>query len=338
MIVSRILRPLAAAGRHGPSLLAGGVLIGLLVPQLADIARPFMGFAVFAFTLGAFLKVEEGAFRFELCHRKALTAVLTWSTFGVPFFAFGVVQLIQPGDEIATGILLAVLAPPVGSAAAIATMLGLSASLALFATVVATMLAPFYLPPLAALLTGATLTIDPYALSLRLATIVGGAALTAWMLRRFAGRWVDANPNAMTGISVLGLIAVSIGAMHGMQQHVFGEPVRALLLLGLAFIGNAGMQALGALLFVSLGRVRAMTVGLVTGNRNVTLVWAATGPFVVSHPDVELFLAMSVFPIFMLPVAMQRMTPLFEYLERIARSFQAGSVPKRKSLRSEVER
>jgi predicted Na+-dependent transporter len=335
MILSRLFWPLAAAGRHGPALLAIGVLIGLLFPPLADVARPFMGLAVFAFTLGAFLKVEAGAFRMELSRLGPLTAILLWSTFGVPIVAYGVVRLINPGDEIAIGIMLAVLAPPVGSAAAIAAMLGLSTSLALIATVVATLLAPFYLPPLASLFAGATLAIDPYALSLRLEIIVGGAAVTALLLRRFANQWVAGNPNVMTGISVLGLIAVAIGAMHGMQRHVLGEPVRALLLLGLAFLGNAGMQALGALIFMPLGRVRAMTVGLVTGNRNVTLVWAATGPFLASHPDVELFLAMSVFPIFMLPVVMQRLTPLFEYLERAVQSLRP-SLP-RQTLRSELE-
>jgi hypothetical protein len=36
---------LAAAGRHGPALLFGGVLVGLLAPELADLAYPVMGIA-----------------------------------------------------------------------------------------------------------------------------------------------------------------------------------------------------------------------------------------------------------------------------------------------------
>jgi hypothetical protein len=54
-------------------------------------------------------------------------------------------------------------------------------------------------------------------------------------------------------------------------------------------------------LFTPSGRLRALTVGLVSGNRNVTLAWAAAGPGLMAYPEVELFLAMSVFPIFMLP-------------------------------------
>jgi len=39
----------------------------------------------------------------------------------------------------------------------------------------------------------------------------------------------------------------------------------------------------------------------VSGNRNVTLAWAAAGAGLLNHPGVELYLAMSVLPIFMLP-------------------------------------
>ena len=53
-------------------------------------------------------------------------------------------------------------------------------------------------------------------------------------------------------------------------------------------------------------RSRALTVGLVSGNRNITLIWSAAAPFLADRPGVELLLAMGVFPIFMLPAATRR--------------------------------
>jgi BASS family bile acid:Na+ symporter len=303
---------LARAGRSGPTLLCGGVLIGLIAPLLAEVARPLMGVAVFVFTLGAFLKVDGDAFRAEAADRRAMLAILAWATFGVPLLAFALVQVARPGPDTAVGLLLCTLAPPVGSAAAIAAMLGLSAPLALLATVAATLAAPFYLPPLAAVLAGAELAVDPLALAARLGLIVGGAAGASWLLRRFAGRWVAANPNAMTGIAVLGLLLVAVGAMDGMRDQILAAPGRAGLLLGLAFLANAGLQAAGALLFGAMDRTRALTVGLVSGNRNVTLVWAAAAPFLADRPGVELFLAMAVFPIFMLPAVTRRLLPALQ--------------------------
>lgn len=298
-------RVLAAAGRRGPVLLFGGVVIGLLLPGLAELARPLMGVAVFVFTLGAFLKVDGEAFRREVVERRSTVVILGWATFGVPLAAYAAVALVHPGHDLAVGLLLCALAPPVGSAAAIAAMLGLSVPLALLATVAATLAAPLYLPPLAVAFTGAELSIEPVGMALRLGAIVGGAGAAAWLLRRHAGRWVAENPHAMTGIAVVGLLLVAMGAMRGMRAEIAAAPGWSALLLGVAFAVNAGMQAVGALLFGRLEARRALTVGLVSGNRNITLIWAAAAPFVAHRPGVELFLAMSVFPIFMLPAAMQ---------------------------------
>ncbi|MCB4822155.1 hypothetical protein [Roseicella aerolata] len=300
-------RLLALAGRNGPALLCGGVLIGFVAPPLAELARPLMGLAVFVFTLGAFLKVDGVAFRAEAADRRGLLLVLAWASFGVPLLAYALLLVLRPEPDLALGFLLCFLAPPVGSAAAIAAMLGLSAPLALLATVAATLAAPFYLPALSTALAGAALAIDPLLLSARLGVIVGGAAGTAWLLRRFAGRWVVDNPNAMTGIAVIGLLLVAIGAMRGMQAQILATPQAAALVLGLAFLANAGFQVVGALLFGAMDRTRALTVGLVSGNRNITLVWAAAAPFLAERRGVELVLAMSVFPIFMLPAATRRL-------------------------------
>ena len=295
------------AGRNGPLLLFTGVLIGLLVPALADAARPLLGVAVFVFTLGAFLKVELVDVRREFAKPASVLGMLAWTTFGVPAAAFGLVRVLEPTPAIAEGIILCMLAPPVGSAAAIAAMLGLSAPLALLATVAATVCCPFYLPPLSAWLAGTHIQLDPAAMTLRLLIIVGGACAVATLLRRFAGSFVKKNPHAMTGVAVLGLILVAIGAMRGMQSYFLAHSAEVVVNLAIAFGANAAFQALGALLFIRAGRWRALTVGLVSGNRNITLIWAAAGASIADQPQIELFLAMSVFPIFMLPAIQRRL-------------------------------
>jgi hypothetical protein len=196
-------------------------------------------------------------------------------------------------------------------------MLGLNASLALICTVAATVAAPVYLLQLANLMAGAQLEIDMAALSLRLTVFVGGAAACSWLLQRYAGASVRANPHAMTGVSVVGLIVVAVGAMHGMDQQIRTDPLGALEILMLALSMNILLQIAGAALFFHGGQVRSLTIGLVSGNRNVTLVWAAATPFLAAHPGAELFLAMSVFPIFILPLAMKRSLPWVRSMAKI---------------------
>lgn len=295
------LRLLTLAGRHGPVMLLAGMMLGILAPPLTGYAKPFMGLAVFLFTLGAFLKVDLAGFRQELARPVAVAAALAWTTFGVPLATFAATCAVPIDGELRTGLLLAMLTPPVGSAAAIAAMLGLSAPLALLSTVAATLAAPLYLPPLAAALTGAQLDLHPGLLALRLMVIVGGACAAATLLRRHARKFVYGNPHAMTGIAVLGLVLVAVGAMHGMQDMLRADTVQVAFYLLVALLANIGLQVLGTLLFASASRTRALTIGLVSGNRNVTLIWAAIAPGLAAHPKVELYLAMSVIPIFLLP-------------------------------------
>jgi BASS family bile acid:Na+ symporter len=293
------------AGRHGPALLFAGVLLGLAWPGLAAAARPVMGVAVFVFTLGAFLKVDAAALRAEMARARFAVAVLGWVAVGVPAVSVAVAAGLPP--SLGAGLVLCMLAPPVGSAAAIAAMLGLRPALALVATVAITLASPFYLPQAADWLGGVGLHIDPLSMTLRLGLIVGAAAGAAVLLRRFAARSVERHPQAMTGVAVLGLLVVGVGAMHGMQDHFAHDMRHVLEVLAVAFAVNAGFQLMGALLFARCARVDALTVGLISGNRNVTLVWAAAAPALALQPDVELFVAMSVFPIFMLPLVMRRL-------------------------------
>ena len=228
--------------------------------------------------------------------------MLAWTLVGVPALAWALVHVLALPADIGLAIVLCVLASPVGSAAAMAAMLGLNAALALAATIVISLLALLYPPPIAALIGGSTVQIDAVAMLGRIVAVIGAAAGTAFALRRFAGAFVARNPSAMTGVSVVGLLTVAVGAMHGMPGHVLGHGVQALQLMALAFAVNIGFQLVGFVLFSRLGVADALTVGLVSGNRNVTLVWVVVAPWLGGLPLVEAYLAASVFPIFMLPL------------------------------------
>jgi BASS family bile acid:Na+ symporter len=304
---SLVRRLLDFAGRNGPLILLFGVLTGLVLPPLAELARPLMGLAVFCFTLGAFLKVDGPAFRAETARPVLLGLVLLWATFGVPLLVVLLGRLFGTADDMAQGLVLATLAPPVGSAAAVAVMLGLSAPIALIASVVATALAPISLPLLAAWAGGPQLSIDPWHMMWTLLLIVGGAALSAALLRRFAGGFVRGNPQVMTGIAVAGLLLVAVAAMRGMQPRLLADPGGVAEVLAIAFGINVALQGLGTLLFVWAGAAEALTAGLVSGNRNVTLAWAAAGMGLPA--ETELALAMCVFPIFMLPALFRWLIP-----------------------------
>lgn len=294
---------LAFAGRHGPALLFAGVLLGLAWPGLAAAVKPAMGAAVFVFTLGAFLKVDPAALHASLRRPGRNAITLLWIVVGVPLTGVALTSLLPLPEGIRLGVLLSLLAPPVGSAAAIAAMLGLDAALALTMTVVASVLSPLYLPLLIGGLGGqTTAAIDTAGMLIRVALVVGGAACAASALRLVARDAVKRNPMVMVGLSVVGLIVVGIGAMDGVQPVLRAHAGDVFGWIALAFALNGGLQIAGTLLFARTGARHALSVGLISGNRNVTLIWVAVAPWLQASPQAEVFLAASVFPIFMLPL------------------------------------
>jgi hypothetical protein len=104
---------------------------------------------------------------------------------------------------------------------------------------------------------------------------------------------------------VLGLIGLALGAMQGMAARLQEDAGLVAAMLGLALAFNIGLQLTGLLLFSGVGLRRAMTIGLLSGNRNVALMWAAALPVVQGRPLAELYLAASVTAIFLLPVLIQ---------------------------------
>lgn len=83
---------------------------------------------------------------------------------------------------------------------------------------VTTALSPFYLPWLAAALGGCQLTINPAMMSLTLLLLIGGAALAAMAVQRFAPTFVRDNPDVMTGIAVFAIVLAGLGSMRGRGQ------------------------------------------------------------------------------------------------------------------------
>ncbi len=288
-------------GRHGPLLLFAGAALGLILPTLAGLARPLMPFAVFVFTLGAFMRVQTSQIKAQLKNPLKMLLALGWSTIGVSLLMWMALECLPVSNDLTAGMALAMAAPPVGSAPAVAAMLGLNAALALLSTVSATIVAPLTVPPLANAM-GVDLDLLPAQMMLRLALVIGPALLIAWILKRQAPAFLSRHPQAMTGLAVAGLILVALGAMSGMGASIVADPLHALVYAAWAFALNLAFQALGTLLAWVLGRHDALTIGLCSGNRNVTLIWVAAAPFLADHPDTELFLAMSIFPIFMLPL------------------------------------
>jgi arsenite transporter len=287
-----VIKALRYAGRNGAWVVISGVIIGFSLPILSNFSRPYLSVAIFLFTFGSFLKLDLTAFRTQLRETRAVTLIVLWATFGVPLIVSAIIFLFHPGPDLTQGLLFWSLVPTSPACVAFATILGLRTSLALLATVAATASSPFYLPWLAAALGGYQVTVNPATMSLQLLLIVGGAGIAAGLVKAFAGRFVQDNPDAMTGIAVFALVLAGTGSMRGMQAYFLAQPVVALKLLLLAYAVTLGFQCLGTLLFWRSVRGSALTAGLISGTRTITLAWVVLGNDVLPLADVFFAAAM----------------------------------------------
>jgi ACR3 family arsenite transporter len=282
---------LRLAGRHGAAIVIAGVVIGLAIPALSNAARPYLAVAIFIFTFGSFLKFDATSFKAEVSNVKRNILMVLWATFGIPLVIILFMTVARPGPELAQGLLFWALVPASPACVAFASILRLNAPIALLATVFGTAAAPFYIPALAALLGGYHIDIDPVATCLHLVLLIGGAALAAAATKHFAGRFVRENPEAMTGIAVLAMFLAGMGSMRGMQAHLLSQPLTSLEFVVLAYALLFGAELLGSFLFWSYGRTAALTAGLISGTRTITLAWVVLGNHVL--PLADLFLAAS---------------------------------------------
>jgi BASS family bile acid:Na+ symporter len=279
------------AGQNGAAVVIAGVVIGLCVPLLSELARPYLAVAIFIFTFGSFLKFDGKSLGSEIAHVTRNALMVLWATFGVPLIVLVIMLVTRPGPELAQGLLFWSLVPASPACVAFAAILRLNIPIALMATVLGTAASPFYIPALAALFGGYRLDIDPLQTCLYLVLLVGGAFLASVAAKRLAGTFIRENPEAMTGIAVLAMFLAGMGSMRGMQAHLLAQPATSLSFVLLAYVLLFGAELSGTLLFWRYGRTAALTAGLISGTRTITLAWVVLGDKVL--PLADLFLAAS---------------------------------------------
>jgi BASS family bile acid:Na+ symporter len=279
------------AGRNGAAVVIAGVLLGLCVPYLAELARPYLALAIFIFTFGSFLKFEGASFANETGQGKRALLMVAWTTFGMPLIIMLFIKALRPGPELAQGLLFWALVPASPACVAFAAILRLNITIALLATVIGTAASPFYIPVLAAIFGGYQLDVDPLATCLYLVLLIGGAFLASVAAKRLAGSFIGENPEAMTGIAVFAMFLAGMGSMRGMQAHLLAQPAQSIEFILLAYALLFGAEILGTALFWRYGRTAALTAGLISGTRTITLAWVVLGNNIL--PLADLFLATS---------------------------------------------
>ena len=300
---SATVQALAWLGRQGTRALAALVFIGIAVPPLGALLKPYVTAAIFLLLCVSFMRVDIAALRAHMKRPGVVLGATAWSTLVVPLMV-GLVCLAAGLDKHAPdlflGLMLQAVASPMMAAPALAALMGLDATLVLITLVTCTALVPFTAPIFAYVFYGAQLTLSPLALGVTLFAILAGSLLVAMVIRRVAGAAaIERYREPIDGLNILLLLVFVTAVMGTVAGSFLADPLKVTAILILSFAVFFVFLGLTVLIFKKLGREHALALGLMVAQRNMGLMLAATAGALPAAT--WLYFALSQFPIYITP-------------------------------------
>lgn len=305
-LLKNVMAVFAFVGRYGTIAVALSIFLGIALPGLAATFKPVLGEAVVALLVLSFLRVSPAALG-ALARRPSIVLLASgWlmlllpAAFAIVFTALG---LNRAMPDLYFILILQSCSPALMSAPAMAALMGLDVALTL-----ACMLGSMAVVPLVAgvgthLFLGQSV-IEPLSFSLKLFALIAGSAAGAAIVRRItSNKRIEANYEFLDGLSVVAMFVFAMAAMDGVTAYALADPGFVAALTAFVFALSIGTIFVTTLVFLPAGRERAFAIGILTGNRNMGVMLAATG-FAIP-PVAWLYFGLAQFPIYLLPVVLK---------------------------------
>ncbi len=316
---------LAWLGGQGTRAIAALVFIGIALPPVGQLLKPYVTEAIFLLLCISFMRVDIAALRDHLRRPGIVLAATAWTTLGVPLIT-GLSCLATGIDthspDLFLALMLQAVASPMMAAPALAAVMGLDSTLVLITLVTSTALVPMSAPLFAYAFFGAALTLAPLGLGLKLFAILAGSLFVAGAIRWTVGASaIKRHEDAIAGFNVLILFVFVSAVMGTVAGSFLADPLRTIGLMVFAFAVFFALLSVTMLIFRKLGRERALALGLMVSQRNMGLMLAATDGVL---PGLTwLYFALSQFPIYLSP---QLLKPIVQKLsaQKVAPAAETG--------------
>jgi predicted Na+-dependent transporter len=307
-------------GGQGTRAVAALVFIGIAVPPLGDILKPFVTEAIFLLLCISFMRVDGSALRDQLRRPGIVLAATSWTTIAVPLIsgtACIALGIDKHSPDLFLALMLQAVASPMMAAPALAALMGLDSTLVLVTLVTSTMLVPLTAPLFAYTFFGDALKLAPTTLGLKLVAILGGSLIVAAFIRWiFGAPAIKKQKGVIDGVNILILFVFVSAVMGNVAGGFLTNPLQMLELVATAFAVFSALLGITTMIFARIGHERAFALGLMVSQRNMGLMVAATDGVL---PGLTwLYFALSQFPIYLSP----------QFLTPIARKLGARPTPR----------
>ncbi len=288
-------------------VLAAGIFVGLGVPSVADLLRPWALHALFLVCVFSLIPFAQLPLPTLFSVKPDLLRIVLWQQGVLPCIIVAAGVIARFPDSIIVLTIVTACSGSLFSSPALAELLGLDRQRALQAMVLSTLFMPVSLFIFLSIFQGtqAQLDITTYALRTLVFLVAPFALMVAWRpvarsLRREhalrVGHWAR-------WATIFALLVFGTGLMSGVSDKLENNPARVLFLLALATSLCLFMVVLTTVVMYRFGHTEAMTSAVVAGFRNIGLGFALVGETV--FPDLAVYAGISLLPVFVAPLVIR---------------------------------
>lgn len=288
-------------------VLASGIFIGLAVPSIADVLKPWALpalFLVIVFSLVPFARLPVTDL-FSV--NREMTRIVLWQQVVLPCIVIAAGIVARFPDSIILLMIVTACSGSLFSSPAVAEILQLDRRRALQAMVLSTLFMPLSLFLFLSAFLGiqASLDITSYAMRTLVFLIVPFALLAAW---RPVAMKLDDKTTARIGFAsrwatIVSLLIFGTGLMSAVSDKLEANPSKVLFLLVLATLLCVIMMGLTTIVMHRFGHNEALTASVLAGFRNIGLGFALVGEMV--GPDLAVYAGISLLPVFISPLVLR---------------------------------
>lgn len=304
-----LVQGLGWLGHRGTIAVAISAFAGMALPPLSALFRPYVGEAIFLLLVLAFLRVDPIDVLVRLKRPRLVIFASLWMMLVLPI-GLGLAArgsgLVQQLPDLGVALFLVTAAPPIMSAPAFVSLLGLNGGLSLALLIVAMLATPLAAPFIGEVVLAEALPIDSPSLAIRLIALLASTAGIALILRKLMGadRIARAKPQ-IDGLSVILLFFFAVAVMDGVAESFLARPALTIAIGCLTFAVALAQMGLTWLVFQKAAPQDAFVLAHAVGNRNMGLIVAALGGIL---PDLAwLYFGLGQLPIYLLPWMMRSM-------------------------------
>jgi len=286
--------------RHATRLMVLSIVVGITIPPMAALLRPYLTEIVWAILFLAMLQFDWDAVWGYLRRPFLMMLAVGWLVLATPVLLSPIVASFGLPGGIAAALILSAASAPIMSTPAICMIIGLDAALSLVVLLLTTLVVPFTFPVIAIELLDLEIGLTTRELMWRLGVLIGSAMALAVVVQRFLGSArLAAATASLDSCKLIVLLAMAVALMDGIGALIIERPVYVLLVVALSFVANAGMQIFAVVPFLAMGKRPALTVAFSAGNRNMAIILAVIPAGIM--PDLELYLVLAQVPMYVLP-------------------------------------